>query len=161
MQNKKGFTPLEVNNTQREHKKNKPLTGFTIIELIIVIAVVAVLAAIVLVNVVQYIAKAKNAAIKGNMASLLVEAAVYFDNNNSYTGFNTSEKFSSFVAAISESGGGSVIQNTTETAFCACSALAVTDADPEGSTYCIDSTGVKKQTTTECNTECDAIGVCL
>lgn len=135
--------------------------GFTIIELIIVIAVIAVLAAIVLVNVVQYIAKAKNAAIKGNMASLLVEAAVYFDDNNSYTGFNTSEKFSSFAAAISDSGVSVPVVHTTETAFCACSALAVTDADPEGSTYCIDSTGVKKQTTTACDTECDATGVCL
>ena len=135
--------------------------GFTIIELIIVIAIIAVLAAIVLVNVTQYIAKGRNAAIKGNMTSLLVEAAVYYDQNQNYTNFNTSPKYASFAAAISESGGSPVVQNITENAFCACSPLAVIDADPEGSTYCVDSTGVKKQTITACNTECDATGVCL
>lgn len=55
--------------------------GFTIIELIVVIAIIAVLAAIVLVNVTQYINKGKNAAIEGNMATLLTNSAVYFDNN--------------------------------------------------------------------------------
>ena len=44
--------------------------GFTIIELIVVIAIIAILAAIVLVNVTSYINKAKDAAIKSDLAIL-------------------------------------------------------------------------------------------
>ncbi len=60
--------------------------GFTIIELIVVIAIIAVLAAIVLVNVTQYINKSKNAAITGNMSTLLINAAAYFEGDSTRTG---------------------------------------------------------------------------
>jgi len=124
--------------------------------------VVAVLAAIILVNVFQYIAKDKNSAVKGNMADLLVEAAVYYGQNGNYTDFNASPKYESYAASISESiGSGPVVIHTTDQTFCACSSMVATEADPAGSTFCVDSTGAKKQTTTDCNTECDAAGVCL
>ncbi len=47
---KKGFTPLEVNGSERKHKANKPLMGFTIIELLVSISIIAILLAIVLLN---------------------------------------------------------------------------------------------------------------
>jgi prepilin-type N-terminal cleavage/methylation domain-containing protein len=59
-------------------------TGFTIIELIIVIAIIAVLAAIVMVNVVQYIAKSKDAANEESLHSLNIAAAIYFSDNGNY-----------------------------------------------------------------------------
>jgi len=38
----RGFTPLEVVVPRGNHKKNKPLTGFTVVELIITIAVLSI-----------------------------------------------------------------------------------------------------------------------
>jgi prepilin-type N-terminal cleavage/methylation domain-containing protein len=57
--------------------------GFTIIELIVVIAIIAILAAIVMVNVVQYINRSKEAAIKASMDSLSVVATKYIDEHGS------------------------------------------------------------------------------
>ena len=61
--------------------------GFTIIELLVVIAIIAVLAAIVLVNVTAYINRGRNAAIKGNLSTVLINGAQYYDANGSYSGF--------------------------------------------------------------------------
>src|SRR3989344_3007566 len=83
-------------------KKSK---GFTIIELLVVVAIIAVLAAIVLVNVTAYINRGKNAAIKGNLSTVLVNSAVYFDENSSYTDFCTSSGVTTPAAAIKGAGG--------------------------------------------------------
>lgn len=42
LRQKNGFTPLEVKEPRGKSEKNKPLTGFTILELIITIAVLSV-----------------------------------------------------------------------------------------------------------------------
>ena len=74
-----------------QNKKNKLLTGFTIIELIVVIAIIAVLATIVLVNVTQYINKAKDSAIKANLDTIRTNAAAYMADtslgNGHFNGF--------------------------------------------------------------------------
>ncbi len=44
----KSFTPLEVNESERKHKANKPLTGFTLIELLVVIAVFSIIIVVIL-----------------------------------------------------------------------------------------------------------------
>ena len=59
--------------------------GFTIIELIVVIAIIAILASIVMVNVAQYINKAKDAAVKSSMAKIAQVEANYFSDNGVYT----------------------------------------------------------------------------
>ena len=83
----------------------KTSKGFTIIELLVVIAIIAVLAAVVLVNVTQYISKGKDAAAKGNMATLLTNGAVYYDtHSDSYNGFDTSAGFNSVNGALSTAG---------------------------------------------------------
>ncbi|MCX6719824.1 MAG: prepilin-type N-terminal cleavage/methylation domain-containing protein [Candidatus Staskawiczbacteria bacterium] len=65
--------------------------GFTIIELIVVIAIIAVLAAIVMVNVTIYIGKSKDAAIKGDLNSLLNASVIYSQDpaggNGNFNGF--------------------------------------------------------------------------
>ena len=123
--------------------------GFTIIELIVVIAIIAVLATIVLVNVTGYIAKGKNAAIQGNLATLLTNSAVYFDQNPSKYG-------SDFIADNSVGAG------TTGPVYLAIKSAngGTADLTPQGSTsaqtwcasstlqsgagvYCVDSTGYK------------------
>lgn len=139
-------------------KKEK---GFTIIELLVVIAIIAVLAAIVLVNVTQYINKGKNAAIKGNMATVLTNMAVYNDTTQSYSGFCGATNFTVPQTAITNAGGTATCNvAASNSAVCACTTLNVTSADPTGSTFCVDYTGAKKETTTACATECPVAGVC-
>jgi len=143
--------------------------GFTIIELIVVIAIIAVLAGIVLVNVTGYINKGRDAAIQGNLTSLLTNAATYFDTNSNYSGVCTTYMASGkpIYDAIF-----SIITPTVpvctvasgNAAFCACSALK----NNPYNVYCVDSTGTKRVTTTgvsgtpiTCATECPAAGACV
>ena len=139
--------------------------GFTIIELLVVVAIIAVLAAIVLVNVTQYINQGKNAAIKGNLASVLTNGAVFFDANGSYSGFCASSYVTNPEAAIAAAGGtsGNCKVKTDDTAWCDCSELKITTADPANSTFCVDSTGYKKvtQNAGKCATRCPAAGACI
>lgn len=58
--------------------------GFTIIELLVVIAIIAVLAGIVLVNVVSFINKGKDAAVKGDANTLSLYFQDYYDKNGKY-----------------------------------------------------------------------------
>lgn len=145
-------------------KKQK---GFTIIELIVVIAIIAVLAAIVLVNVTQYIAKSRNSAIKGNLASLLTNSATYYDTNSAaYTGFDTDASVGCDgpIDAAITGAGGSLSCIATATAFCACSTLNTTTPEPANSYFCVDSTGAKRAytglSTDTCATLCPAAGAC-
>lgn len=110
--------------------------GFTIIELLVVVAIIAVLAAIVLVNVTQYINKGRDAAIKGNMATILTNGAVFYDTAGNYTNFNTSTGYTGPSAAIASANVVPTFVGTT-TAYCVTAVLKDT------TTYCVDSTGYK------------------
>lgn len=140
--------------------------GFTIIELIVVIAIIAVLAAIVLVNVVGYINKSKDAAVKGNMNTMATDAAVFLDtstNNGVFTGLCT-DPASGFGPAwtaakqydSSASCGVSTDAGHVGTAWCAC----VKELAPTTATYyCVDNTGKSsEQTTTDCRATSGAHG---
>jgi len=141
-------------------KKNK---GFTIIELLVVIAIISVLSSIVLVNVTQYINKSKDAAIKGNLATMLTNAAVYFEATPAGTGatYVATAQVTAAEAAINTAGGTAAhYGNTTTQAWCACSPEKVTST----TVFCVDSTGTKKETaSTTCATQCvtPATGACL
>ena len=139
----------------------KSSKGFTIIELLVVVAIISVLAAIVLVNVTAYINQGKNAAIKGNLATILTNGAVFYDTNGNYTGFCSNAYVTGPNAAITSAGGAPTCTvNVAATAWCACSTLKdVTGAT--GQTFCVDSTGAKKQTATACATECPVAGACI
>jgi prepilin-type N-terminal cleavage/methylation domain-containing protein len=117
--------------------------GFTIIELIVVIAIIAVLAAIVLVNVTTYINKGKDAAIQGNLSSIMTNASVFFDTAGNYTGNCASTPvvgaLNAAKTAYGNLTGDTADCNETATAWAACSQLKVSD-----SYFCVDSTGVKK-----------------
>ncbi len=135
-------------------KKNK--RGFTIVELLVVVAIIAVLAAIVLVNVTQYISRGKNASIKGNLSTVATNAGVYYDANSSYTGFCGTSNFTNPQAAIAAAGGSATCNvDAGGTAVCACSSEVGST-----NTFCVDSSGAKKETTTDCVTECGSTGSC-
>ena len=128
--------------------------GFTIIELIVVIAIIAVLAAIVLVNVPQYINKGKDAAIEGNLAGILTNAADYMTSHTDYTTICTYPSIAAAIAATdiaSDTAGGTVCSvKADDSAFCVCSPLKANSSQ----VFCVDSTGLKRVTTT--GTTCDS-----
>ena len=119
--------------------------GFTIIELIVVIAIIAVLAGIVLINVTGYINKGKDAAIAGNLSSIMTNAAVFFETPGNYTGFCTSNGAAVPLAAADQANDGNTTANQvtdcndSAAAWAACGQLKNTDAY-----FCVDSTGAKK-----------------
>lgn len=111
--------------------------GFTIIELLVVVAIIAVLTGIVLVNVTSYINKGKDAAIKGNMATMSTNAAVFYDNNSStYVGFAASAGYTAPATAITSANAAPVTFESA-TAYCVKAALK------DGTTWCVDHTGFK------------------
>ena len=122
---------------------NKKSKGFTIIELLVVVAIIAVLASIVLVNVTSYIAKGKDASIKGNLATIRTNAAVLYEGTNpsSYATFITTgctaghSTFMSPRAAITSAGGTVDCPTASATAWCVKSTLNVSGS------WCVDSTG--------------------
>jgi len=135
--------------------------GFTIIELIVVIAIISVLAAIVLVNVTGYINKGKDAAIKGNLSSLMVDAAVILDSYGSYdnpANVNTyicGKTWTVINAAIYSAGGAGVCGNSADT-WCASATLKANS----GNSFCVDYTGLKKEAAAEVCDETDGVWAC-
>jgi prepilin-type N-terminal cleavage/methylation domain-containing protein len=123
--------------------------GFTIIELIVVIAIIAVLAAIVMVNVTSYINKGKDAAVQGDLAGIMTDAAVYFDTNGNYTNVCSDTTVVAALAAADAAYDGNATPNQVTdcngaaAAFAACGQLKNSDAY-----FCVDSTGVKKTNAT-------------
>ena len=94
--------------------------GFTVIELIVVIVIIAVLATIILFNITAYIAKSKNSAIRGNMATMLTNSSVYYDRQTTptYVGFSTDQLYLSPASAVGKNGGIMGVAGTTATNFC-------------------------------------------
>lgn len=136
------------------NKKNKDNSqGFTVVELLVVISVIAVLASIVLFNITPYIGKARNAAIKANMSTVLVNSTFYFDQNASYRRFCADSSFTVPQAAIASTGAITMCNvNTAGDAVCACSSQIGTD-----DTFCVDHTGNKKESNINCAIVCPAL----
>jgi prepilin-type N-terminal cleavage/methylation domain-containing protein len=140
-------------------KKSK---GFTIVELLVVIAIIAALASIVLVSAVQYINSSKNASVKSNLSSVLINGSIYYENNDSAYGINgttnfcTSPYFTNPSAAITAIGATAICNVASDyTTWCSCSTeLGSTN------TFCVDSTNNKKETTIDCTTECPTEAAC-
>ncbi len=153
-------------------KKSK---GFTIIELLVVFVIIAVLVGSLSVIVTGYINQVKNATIKGNLATVIINAATYYDINSNYgtvaaTGFCASTYFTGPSTAIAAIGNTAIcIYNvptlavsTPATAWCACSNMKVTSTEPAGTVFCVDSTGNKKTSLSICTTACSqaTLAVC-
>ena len=79
--------------------------GFTIIELIVVIAIIAILASIVLVNVTQYINKAKDAVIIEYVHQVQGASATVYASNSaaSYSGLDSDATYLAIVAKMANS----------------------------------------------------------
>lgn len=136
--------------------------GFTIIEIIVVIAIIAVLASIILVNIMSYQNKGKDAAIKGNLATLATRGTAYFEETGNYNDFCLSDRGGAPIkSAIENPKVGSTFtcycdtpNCAAATKWCACSPEIVTST----TVFCVDSVGIKKEITSDCATECPASG---
>jgi len=145
--------------------KNK---GFTLIELLVVIAIIGLLSSVVLVVIDSSKSKAKNAAIKSNLDNARTKAQVWYETNtffpNTYTAicstnatYNTTNIYKQVLGAAKVYGLASYANpnssNAWNTAICNVSAQAwVAEAPLVGSAlgaplmWCVDSTGVSKET---------------
>ena len=126
--------------------------GFTLIELLVVIAIIGILSSVVLASLNNARGKGKDAAIKGNMATVLTNMAVWYDGNGDYSGFTADATYTVPAGAITNAGKTVISGSKTDTddQFCACSTLY----DTTLGTYCVDHTGYKNQTATACATRC-------
>ncbi len=148
--------------------------GFTIIELIVVIAIIAVLAGIVLVNVTQYIKKAKDTAVKADFKQMqTLSAQMIIDGAPDFGGFCSNEDYGLKVLRL--------IANANVTDFIVCydgvsntivqgkdvtvsnpgasDQCKPSESNPQGkwyaydnNNYCVDSTGKVSATTS--GTDC-------
>jgi len=118
----------------------KKAKGFTLIELLVVIAIIGILSSIVLVSVNTARNKAKDAAVKSNLANLRVAAELFYDTvgegGGTYTAFCANTRYTTAAAAIQlQNGGTAPICNVTAQTYCISSVLVT------GGASCVDSTG--------------------
>ena len=105
MKKSKGFTPLESINSRGKNKTRKPLTGFTIIELLVVVAIIAVLVAIVMSNINRYIIEARTAAVRSGVSEIQKSGPIYFSDNGDYNGFCESSYVKNHDQNLQNAGG--------------------------------------------------------
>ena len=129
-------------------KKSK---GFTLIELLVVIAIIGILASIVLVNLHGARVKAKDAAVKGDMAALPLAGEIFYVIADTYVNVcSDTGDFKNIVTAAAIPAKSAPICASDVDEWGVCAQLNETIADY----WCVDSTGVKKVIDT---TACTAV----
>ena len=118
-------------------KQKKIKKGFTLIELLTVIAIIGILAAIIMVNLFTTQTKANDARVKVSMNQIRSDAAVYFSDHNTFTGYTINPILA--VDINTKNGATAAPQATIQNDGMA---YAVETTLGDGSTeYCIDSAG--------------------
>ncbi len=136
--------------------KVKKQKGFTLIELLVVIAIIGILAAIVLVNVNSARNKAKDAALKANLASLPAAAELFYDNASTYVGVEADTTYgfkTAYDAAAAISAAESVVG--TASGWCACAQSVTTTTNY----YCLDAAGHNTTSAITCAVDCEGTDV--
>ncbi len=123
--------------------------GFTLIELLVVIAIIGILASVVLASLSSARQKGQLTAIRADMTNMIAQMEIYFGANNNSWGANggctgtptgpfltsNANSVGTQIAAIKAKGATNVVCFNTPTAWW------VTATMPDGTPYCIDSTG--------------------
>lgn len=127
-----------------ENRKDKFITGFTIVELIVVIAIIAVLASVVLINTSSVGNKARDAAIKEDMNSFFQLALEYYEKHKNYGGFCEDDATQALFDSIPAYGEKKekYCQHDSDDWF-VCAQLNF--PEDRSKAWCIDKSGIRKQ----------------
>ena len=131
--------------------------GFTLIELLVVIAIIGILSSIVLASLSSARTKGEDTAIQANLSNMRAQAELYYSNNNDYgitvaasTNCNTGIFASTGTGGLSALVAAAKARSSTVTcAATASSSWAVSAALKTSGTYCVDSTGAAKATSSD------------
>ena len=152
---KKGFTLIELERSKSVRRNE----GFTLIELLVVIAIIGILASIVLVSLGGARNKAKDARIIAEMSQIRATAEMIYTSDGDYDNvICTQTDMKPLCDDITAQGTGAPTIGKAATSalqYCAYVTL-INKKDGVANYYCVDSTGVAKETTTNPSTTCSA-----
>ena len=121
--------------------------GFTLIELLVVVAIIGILSQVVLLSVNGAKSKAANASIKADLQGIRAQAAIIYDNSQSYFPVCTDLKVISSIKDAIKVGGDimGTVSNRCNSDLNTWSINVLLKA-PEGTSvyWCVDSTGIVK-----------------
>jgi prepilin-type N-terminal cleavage/methylation domain-containing protein len=132
------------------YMKNKNKSGFTLVELLVVVAVIGLLAAVVAVSTTAAKSKGADAAAKRDLASIRIQANLYYTNNSNAYGAITALCSAGMYSADTIMAN-AITHATTNSTAIACNtgptdqifAVAVTLKTGTGY-YCVDSANAGK-----------------
>lgn len=126
--------------------------GFTLVELTIVIVIIAALSGIISLSIVQYIKSGKDANIAGNLAVLVPAGEAYYNSNNdSYTGFCSSDVVNNSKAQMPENQASICYSSPANPSGLCCVesddqwVACVREFKNTDNAFCVDSRGYKRE----------------